>query len=144
MIFFLTCTLNNGGSLFVYQFILQSFDSFLIASLLIRQLLLSHFFGHLDSLHHLLFRLQVCLFNLCLQPETITIEIIPVKRWSLANGELVSSALFKSISLISSGPLTELSGLPAVRFWQIQSLCGHRPLESNMKPAFRTAPPLDG
>lgn len=78
----------------MYQFFLQSFNPFLIASLLIRQLLLGHFFGHLDSLHHLFFRLQVRLLDFCLQPETIMIEMIQVKRRSLANGEPLSVALF--------------------------------------------------
>lgn len=94
MFFALWFKKNRGGFIFVYQFFLQSFDPLLIASLLIRQLLLGHFFGHLDSLHHLFFCLQMRLFNFCLQPETITIEIIQVKRWSLANGELLNVALF--------------------------------------------------
>lgn len=79
---------------FEYQFFLQGLDPFLIASLLVRQLLLGHFFGHLDSLHHLLFCLQMRFFNFCLQPETIIIEIFQVNRWSLANGELINVALF--------------------------------------------------
>lgn len=93
-VFFLYHCLKKMEGVFLYQFFLQGLDPFLIASLLVRQLLLGHFFGHLDSLHHLFFCLQMCFFNFCLQPETIIIEIFQVNGWSLANGEVINVALF--------------------------------------------------
>lgn len=54
----------------VYQLLLQGFNPVLIKSFLLRQLFLSHLFCHLNSLHHLLFCLQMGFFNFCLQSGT--------------------------------------------------------------------------
>lgn len=51
----------------LYQLLLQGLNPVLITSFLLRQLFLSNLFCHLNSLHHLLFCLQVGFFNFCLQ-----------------------------------------------------------------------------
>lgn len=65
----------------LYQLFLQGSDPFLVKGLLVRQLLLGHHFGHLDSLHHLFFCLHMGLFNFCLQPNTYKVGLrgIPPK-----------------------------------------------------------------
>lgn len=119
--------------MWAYQLLLQGLNLVLIKSFLLGKLFLSHLFGHLNSLHHLLFCLQMGFFNFCLQSRD-------KPKWLVISGRyMVLLECFTSILV-----LTEPSELPTARFLQTQSLCGPRLRLSNMKPASQTAPLLGG
>lgn len=61
-------TIREKANAASYQFCFQGSDSAFISSFLGRKLLLSHFFGNLNSLHHFFLCLQLSIFYFCFKP----------------------------------------------------------------------------